>query len=81
MKLINLNTGEVFLHAEPGSTPEFTQSHMNDAMSKFGLIIPVGLQEKYNGKTRVYLDEPEFLEAFRELYFEHEMKPNGFAWQ
>ncbi|MES2504393.1 MAG: hypothetical protein V4534_05885 [Myxococcota bacterium] len=71
MKLIHIQTQQDLF-----SDPTFQKT-----MSELGIIIPTALQKNFNGKTRVYLDDPEFLKAFKQFYFEHEMNPNLYEWR
>ena len=63
---------------KPGETPQFSNPYIQKGFEEFGIIIPAALVKDYNGKERVYLEDPEFEKAFRELYFAFEMDPHEF---
>lgn len=44
-------------------------------MSELGVLIPKTLRPEFNGKSRVFLEDPEFPKAFSELYFRFELDP------
>lgn len=71
MKLVHIQT-QRDLFADP---------IFQKAMTDFGIIIPKALQNEFAGKERVYLEDPEFLKAFQELYFNLEMDPNLYEWR
>ncbi|MEI6805738.1 MAG: hypothetical protein WCK49_04440 [Myxococcaceae bacterium] len=71
MKLIHIQTQQD-LFADP---------IFQKAMTDFGIIVPTALQSEFSGKKRVYLDDPEFLKAFKEFYFNQEMDPNLYEWR
>lgn len=71
MKLIHIQTKQDLFE-----DPIFQKS-----MSEFGIVIPRALQPQFSGKQRVYLEDPEFLNAFKELHFKFEMDPNLYEWR
>ena len=71
MKLIHLETQKDLF-----ADPDFQKS-----MSQSGIIIPEALQSQYGNKERVFWKDPEFVKAFKELFFNHEMDPKQYEWR
>ncbi len=78
MKIIQVKEGTEFMSIKPGETAKFTNPYIQKGFEEFGIIIPPALVKDYAGKERVYLDDPEFEKAFRELYFAFEMDQNEY---
>jgi hypothetical protein len=71
MKLIHIQTGQDL----------FDDPIFQKTMSEFGVIIPKDLRPQFNHKPRVYWDDPEFISAFKEFYFNREMDPKLYEWR
>jgi hypothetical protein len=78
MKIINLKDNTEFMSVKRGETAKFANPYIQKGFEEFGIIIPPALVKDYSGKERVYLDDPEFEKAFRELYFAFEMDPGEY---
>ncbi|MEI6790452.1 MAG: hypothetical protein WCK42_04650 [Myxococcaceae bacterium] len=70
MKLIHIQTQQDL----------FTDPTFQKAMSQFGIVIPEALQKDFGDKQRVYLNDPEFMKAFKELYFNLQLNPKLYEW-
>ncbi|MCC5832766.1 MAG: hypothetical protein JJU12_06970 [Chlamydiales bacterium] len=49
-------------------------------MRTIGIPVPHGLRGVYKGKDYVRLGDPEFQQAFKEIYYLTAMNPDKFQW-
>jgi len=73
MKVVKTADQSEFMHTQPGEPAVFANPYIQKGFENSGIAIPPGLVPDYNGKQFVYLEDPEFEKAFRELYFALEM--------
>lgn len=80
MKLVNKDT--------KGVVVEFTDSKiifhdrfLEAEMSENGITVPTALQKEYGNKEIVFVEDSEFLKAFKEIYYPSSMNPNVFQWE
>lgn len=63
-------------------TPEY--KHIQTAMEKRGLAVPVGQEKDYShlkaDESRIRLSHDDFGIAFYELYYRRSMNPDVFKW-
>lgn len=78
MRIINIATNAEFMHIHSGELAQFTNKYIQQGFEEHGIVIPPGLREEYSGKSMVYLEDPEFEKAFRNLYFSSEMDHNTY---
>lgn len=60
----------------PPDTIEIHNEHLRRVMSQVGIQIPQHLQENFEGKRNIYLNDSEkalFIKAFVEVYFQLHM--------
>lgn len=81
MKLINTNTGKPLVTIGKEGTVQFHHSVLADEIELLGVSIPVYLRSQFDNKTNVYLDDPDFARAFREVYYTHNIDRDLFKWE
>jgi len=80
MKLINTHTGKPLVTIEEGAV-QFHHSMLADEIELFGVTIPAYMRPQFSDKTNVYLDDPDFERAFREVYYTHHIDRDLFKWE
>lgn len=78
-KLINRHTNQLIVEFERDKTI-FYSKFLENEMRSIGILIPHGLRGIYHGKDYVRLDDAEFEQAFREIYYLTTMNPDIFQW-
>lgn len=81
MKLINTRTGQPLVTIEKDGTFQFHHQMLADEIKEFGVDIPAYLRPEFNHKKNVYLDDPDFERAFREVYYTHNIDRDLFKWE
>jgi hypothetical protein len=79
MQLINIKTGFVvvkYLEAKAFFNDRFLEKQMNIQ----GIVVPPFLQKQFNDKTVIFLKDPEFQKAFKEIYYLFSMNTKLFRW-
>lgn len=79
MKLIDVRSKETVVELNENG-PRFPSEIMEWDMMHNGIAIPPYLQSEYDGKFIVFLDDPLFQKAFREIYFEFRMDHDNYQW-
>jgi hypothetical protein len=68
MKLINTKTGFVVVEFESGLV-HFHDRFLEAEMKETGILIPSSHQADYGGKETIFLGDPEFEKAFKNIYY------------
>ena len=79
MKLINTNTSQSLVEFQ-GDRTFIHNKFLENEMRTIGIPIPHGLRGVYKGKDCIRLDDPEFQQAFKEIYYLTAMNPDIFQW-
>ena len=78
-KLVNVHTQQTIV--EFGSEKTLIHNKfLEQEMRSIGIPIPHGLRGVYHGKETVFLDDPDFPQAFQEVYYLTSMNPHTFQW-
>ncbi|MCH9627833.1 MAG: hypothetical protein S4CHLAM2_14790 [Chlamydiales bacterium] len=80
MKLINTKTSQSLVEFE-GDRTIFYNKYLEKEMRSIGIPVPHGMRGIYNGKECIRLEDAEFQQAFREIYYLTTMNPETFRWQ
>lgn len=64
-----------------GKKTVFHNKYLEDQMRLLGVSIPPGLRSHFEGKDFVYLRDPTFQKAFREVYYLTSMDSQEFTWE
>ena len=60
---------------------QFNDPILEKVMIDDGVVIPPEAQERYGGRERVLLGEPQFFEAFQEFYSPYMFDDNRYQWK
>ena len=80
MKLVNSRTGFVIVEFKDGDTlfhDRFLKAEMQDS----GIAIPRNRLADFNGKDTIYLGDPQFQQAFSEIYVPIVLASKQYQWQ
>jgi len=80
MKLVNNRSGFVLIEFKNG-TPLFQDRFLEAEMKERGIAIPVNRRAEYKGKDSIYPGDPQFQQAFTEIYVPLVLASNHFQWQ
>lgn len=80
MRLVNKKSNHPLVEFSKGQTI-FYNRFLEQEMRSMGIPIPHGLRGVYHGKDAIFLGEPDFPKAFREVYFFVAMDPETFHWE
>lgn len=80
MRLINTKTSQSLVEFE-GDRTIFYNKYLEKEMRSIGIPVPHGMRGIYNGKECIHLEDAEFQQAFREIYYLTTMNPEMFRWQ
>lgn len=80
MKLINTETHLPLVEFK-GAKTIFHSKYLEQEMSRLGIPIPPGMRSFYQGVDNVFLGDPDFQRAFREIYYITSMDPDLFRWE
>jgi hypothetical protein len=78
-KLVNRNTNQPIVEFDEEKVI-FYNKFLENEMRSLGILIPHGLRGVYNGKDCVRLEDKEFQQAFREVYYLTVMDHEMFKW-
>lgn len=78
-QLLNVHTRQPIIEFE-GSKTHIHNKFLEHEMRTLGIPIPHGLRGIYHGKDCILLDDPEFQQAFQEVYYLTSMNPTTFKW-
>lgn len=79
MKLIHVKTKKPVAEFKKNETKFFSET-MQWLMENNGITIPDFLQGEYNNQFVVFLDDPLFQKAFKEIYYDLDMNPEEYVW-
>ncbi|MEZ5314615.1 MAG: hypothetical protein R3E91_00135 [Chlamydiales bacterium] len=79
MKLINIKTSQALIEFRDKQTIIYNK-FLEQEMNRIGIPIPHGSRSLYQGKDYIYLDDPDFQKAFKEIYYLTIMNPQQFHW-
>ena len=80
MKLINTKTGYVVVEFQNGRA-HFHDRFLEAEMKETGILIPPAYTSQYEGKEVIFLGEPEFERAFKEIYYPLCIANLRYQWQ
>lgn len=80
MKLINKETQCIVVEFTDTKTV-FHDRFLEAEIAENGITIPPALQEEYEGKEVIFVEDPQFLKAFKEIYYPLGMNPKVFEWK
>jgi hypothetical protein len=80
MKLINTKTGFVVIEFKQGKV-EFHDRFLEAEMKETGILIPPALSHGFEGKEVVYFGDPQFEQAFVEVYYPLCIANSVYQWQ
>lgn len=78
-KLVNKKTNQSIVEFADDKIV-FYNKFLENEMRSLGILIPHGLRGIYNGKDCIRLEDKEFPQAFREVYYLTAMNPEIFKW-
>ena len=78
-QLVNVNTQLPIIEFE-GEETHIHNKFLEQEMRTLGIPIPHGLRGIYHGKDYVLLNDPDFQQAFQEVYYLTSMNPTTFKW-
>lgn len=79
-KLVNHQT-EFTLVTIEGNTITFFDPILRNELEASGIAIPPEYQEHFGGKEVVYMDDPQFAEAFYTHYSKFVFDPESYVWE
>lgn len=59
----------------------FYSKYLEEEMRRCGIPIPPGLRARFGGKDFIYLGDPDFQKAFREVFYLTAFDPGLFIWE
>ncbi len=80
MRLIHTRTNQPVVEFQKDETVFFSNL-LKKEMELIGINIPHGLRGVYQGKACIYLEDPEFQQAFKEVYYLSYLDPSHFEWK
>jgi hypothetical protein len=80
MKLVNNRTGFVVVEFKNG-TPIFHDRFLEAEMNEKGIAIPSNHRAEFFGKDTIYPDDPQFQQAFSEIYVPLTIASYHYQWQ
>ena len=78
-QLLNVHTKKPIVEFE-GDKTLIHNKFLEHEMRTLGIPIPHGLRGLYHGKDTILLDDPDFQQAFKEIYYLTSMNPATFKW-
>jgi hypothetical protein len=78
-KLVNVHTQQTIVEFTPEKTCIYSK-FLEHEMQTLGIPIPHGLRGVYHGKETIFLGDPDFQQAFQEVYYLTSMNPHIFQW-
>jgi hypothetical protein len=78
-QLLNMQTGQAIVEFE-GKNTLIHNKFLEQEMRTLGIMVPHGLRGIYHGKDCILLDDPDFQQAFQEIYYLTSMNPSQFRW-
>ena len=79
MKLIDTKTDFVLIEFKNGH-PKFHHGLLEAILKDWGVSIPSNLQEHFEGKRTIFLDDPLFEKAFVEVYCLFHLRNPIYQW-
>ncbi len=79
MKLIDSKTKQPLVNFHK-KTVTFYNKYLEQEMQIMGIPVPHGLRGLFGGKDIIFLGDPEFEKAFREIYYLTSVDPSRFHW-
>lgn len=80
MKLINTRTAFVVVEFQEGKV-HFNDRFLETEMRESGILIPPILKDEFEGKEVIYLNDPLFEKAFKEVYYPFCIAHSLYQWQ
>jgi hypothetical protein len=80
MKLVNTRNGFVIVEFKNGS-PQFHDRFLEAEMKESGIAIPAKRRDDFKGKDTIYFDDPQFQQAFTEIYVPLVLASKQYEWQ
>lgn len=80
MRLLNIQNKRVLVEFKENEVI-FYSKYLEDEMRKCGIPIPPGLRALFGGKDLVYLEDEEFPQAFREVFYLTAFDTKLFIWE
>ncbi len=80
MKLVNTQTGYVVVEFQEGKA-KFNDRFLEAEMKETGIFIPPISAKDFGGKEVIYLEDPLFEKAFREIYCPLSIANSIYQWQ
>lgn len=79
MQLVNASNGFVVVEIVEDQV-RINDFHLEAIMREQGIIIPPHLWKDFEGKKVVFLEDPDFIKAFKEVYVPMSMSRSMFKW-
>lgn len=80
VKLINTRTGFVVVEFQNGKI-QFNDRFLEKEMKETGILIPPILEEEFAGNKVIFLGDPLFEKAFKEVYYPFCIANSLYQWQ
>ncbi len=80
MKLVNNRNGFVIVEFKNG-TPLFHDRFLEAEMKESGVAIPNNRINEFIGKITIFPDDPQFQQAFTEIYVPLTIASSNYQWQ
>ncbi len=78
-QLLNVDSGLPIIEFD-GERTHIHNKFLEQEMRTLGIPIPHGLRGLYHGKDSIVLNDPDFQQAFQEVYYLTSMNPATFKW-
>ena|SRR5262245_6208739 len=79
-RLMNMETGSVVVEFTNGNA-QFSDCFLETEMKQTGIYIPNSMQPGFDDKEIVYMGDPMFEKAFREVYYSLCIANSLYQWQ
>lgn len=82
MKLVNTKTGHVLIEFQDNAV-QFHSPFLEKTLRNEGVLIPPAMRSEFDGKEVVFVEDPLFQKAFREIYWPFYMQQanSSYEWQ
>lgn len=79
--LIEADTKELYIELKKDGHHYFKNIFLEKNMKERGVDIPRELRDEYSKKKVIFLEDPEFYQAFQKIYWENHMDHSVFIWK
>ncbi len=80
MKLVNKNTDYVVVEFNDGKAT-FNDKYFELMFKERGIVVPPAKQKEFQNKRVIFLNDPLFEKAFREIFYPHAMDRSTYQWK